>query len=98
MFVIKFSMYLNRSKPPRDVLAEYAKRLEFLKGIISTTKLKDTVEKVVATQMISSVIHSANEPIGPNIMTQIHQKTSSKYSQELRSELFKSSGGYLHKV
>ncbi|XP_033227284.1 vesicle transport protein USE1 isoform X2 [Belonocnema kinseyi] len=71
---------------------EYVKRVEFLKGIIGTSMLKDTVEKVVATQMIPSVMYSTTEPMGPNIMSQIHQKTSSKYNQELRSELFKPPG------
>ncbi|XP_051166919.1 vesicle transport protein USE1 isoform X2 [Leptopilina boulardi] len=85
---------LNNSafKPPKDTVGEYIKRVDFLKGIIGTVKLKDTVEKVVATQMVSSVIHSTDDSHSSNIMTQIHQKTSSKYNKELRSELFKSTG------
>lgn len=80
-------------KLPRDTIGEYIKRVDFLKNIIGTSKLKDAVEKVVATQMVSTAIYSTDEyHHGSNIMTLIHQKTSSKYNQELRSELFKPTG------
>ncbi|XP_043464306.1 vesicle transport protein USE1 [Leptopilina heterotoma] len=79
-------------KLPKDTIGEYVKRVDFLKNIIGTSKLKDAVEKVVATQMVSTGIYSTDEYHGSNIMTQIHQKTSSKYNQELRSELFKPTG------
>lgn len=70
----------------------YIKRIDFLKGLINTTKLVNPVDKVVAVQMLSKN-STFNDSIGPNITTQIHQKTSAKYNKELRADLFHTDKG-----
>lgn len=36
---------------------------------------------------------NVNDTLGPNIATQIHQKTTARYNQELRAELFHTEKG-----
>nr|XP_012144935.1 PREDICTED: vesicle transport protein USE1 [Megachile rotundata] len=76
------------SKPCKDTMMSYVKRIDFLKGLINTTKLTNPVDRVAAVQMLSKNSATFNDTIGPNITTQIHQKTSAKYNLELRAELF----------
>ncbi|XP_043278596.1 vesicle transport protein USE1 [Venturia canescens] len=76
-------------KPSRDTMTEYTRRVEFLKGVIETSKLTNPIERIVAAQMLprnSSMI--STDLNGPSVTSQIHQKTTAKYSRELRSELF----------
>ncbi|KAK0181784.1 hypothetical protein PV327_004034 [Microctonus hyperodae] len=80
------TLQLSNDKPSRDEIAEYMKRIDFLKGIINMEKLNNPIERVVAVQLIPnfSKLINSNEP---NIVTQIHQKTAAKYNRKLRSEL-----------
>lgn len=36
---------------------------------------------------------NVNDTLGPNIAMQIHQKTTARYNQELRAELFRTEKG-----
>ncbi|XP_076164620.1 vesicle transport protein Use1 [Ptiloglossa arizonensis] len=83
------------SKPSKDTLMTYTTRIDFLKGLISTTKLTNPMDKVVAVQMLSKSSTTFTDLLGSNITTQIHQKTSAKYNQELRAELFRTNKGSL---
>ena len=83
------------SKPSKDVMTSYVKRIDFLKGLINTTKLPNPVDRVTAVQMLSKSSATFNDSIGANITTQIHQKTSAKYNRELRAELFHTDKGSL---
>lgn len=74
-------------------MMSYVKRIEFLKGLINTTKLANPVDRVAAVQMLSKNSTTFNDSIGPNITTQIHQKTSAKYNRQLRAELFHTDKG-----
>ncbi|XP_066590122.1 vesicle transport protein USE1 [Prorops nasuta] len=76
------------NKPSKDVMTGYIKRVDFLKGFLSTTKLKNPVEKVIAAQMLSKSFLNSDGSIAPNIATQIHQRTTAKCNKELRDELF----------
>ncbi|KAK0178430.1 hypothetical protein PV328_002379 [Microctonus aethiopoides] len=78
-------LQLSNDKPSKDEMAEYMKRIDFLKGIIDMEKLNNPIERVVAVQLLPNFSKlNSNEP---NIVTQIHQKTVAKYNRELRSEL-----------
>lgn len=79
-------------KPSKDVLTGYVKRIDFLKGIVSTAKLNNPDERITAVQMLSKA-STVNDNLGPNITTQIHQKITAKYNRELRVELFHSEKG-----
>lgn len=83
------------SKPSKDTIVEYTKRVDFLKGVVNTTKLTNAVDRVVAVQMLSKNSATYTDVKSPNITTQIHQKTSAKYSQELRAELLHTDKGIL---
>ncbi|XP_076749476.1 vesicle transport protein Use1 isoform X2 [Xylocopa sonorina] len=83
------------SKPSKDTMVNYIKRIDFLKGLVNTTKLSNPVDRVVAVQMLPKSSTTYNDSIGPNITTQIHQKTTAKYNKELRAELFHSDKGTL---
>ncbi|XP_071556688.1 vesicle transport protein USE1 [Temnothorax nylanderi] len=78
------------SKPPKDTMMGYIKRIDFLKGVINAMKLSNPVERVAAAQLLSKSSASTNNSASTNITTQIHQKTVAKYNRELRAELFHS--------
>ncbi|CAK9814544.1 Vesicle transport protein USE1 [Anthophora quadrimaculata] len=78
----------------KDIMIEYIKRTDFLKGLVNTTKLTNPVDRVVAVQMLPKS-STFNDSMGPNIATQIHQKTSAKYNRELQAELFHTDKGAL---
>ena len=70
--------------------------MEFLKGVLNTKKLANPVERAVAAQMLPANIGTPSESTdGPSITTQIHQKTTAKYGQEMRNELFQGTTGEL---
>lgn len=83
------------NKPSKDTLTSYITRIDFLKGLVNTTKLTNPVDRVVAVQMLSKNSVTFNDSLSPNITTQIHQKTSAKYNRELRAELFHTDKGSL---
>lgn len=83
------------SKPSKDTMIGYIKRIDFLKGLINTTKLTNPVDRVAAVQMLPKSAATFNDSLGPNITTQIHQKTAAKYNRELRAELFHTDKGTL---
>ncbi|XP_076637855.1 vesicle transport protein Use1 [Colletes latitarsis] len=83
------------NKPSKDTLTSYVTRIDFLKGLVNTTKLINPVDRVVAVQMLPKSSTTFNDSLGPNITTQIHQKTSAKYNRELRAELFHTDKGSL---
>lgn len=76
------------SKPSKDVVVGYVKRIDFLKGLVNTAKLSSPVDRIAAVQMLSKNTSLYTDSIGPSITTQIHQKTTAKYNKELRAELF----------
>ncbi|XP_015118057.1 vesicle transport protein USE1 [Diachasma alloeum] len=80
-------------KPPRDIMSEYIKRIDFLKGIVDTAKIPGPIERVVAAQMLPKTSNLLSETTSPSITTQIHQKTTAKYNRDVRAELFNSDGG-----
>ncbi|XP_015584925.1 vesicle transport protein USE1 [Cephus cinctus] len=82
------------NKPSRDTMTEYIRRVDFLKGLVGTAKLSNPVERVTAAQLLSkSPITTTADSTGPNITTQIHQKITAKYNNELRADLFSSDKG-----
>lgn len=72
---------------------DYTKRIDFLKRVIDAGKFSNPIERVVAAQMLPRSSSVLVDSTGPNIVAQIHQKTSAKYNKELRSELFNTDSG-----
>ncbi|XP_049814179.1 vesicle transport protein USE1 isoform X1 [Schistocerca nitens] len=77
------------NKPNKDTMADYVRRVVFLKGIAETNKLNNPVEKVVAAQLLPHGTATASE----TIIKEIHQKTTSKYNKELREQLLQTEKG-----
>ncbi|XP_013789121.1 vesicle transport protein USE1-like [Limulus polyphemus] len=76
---------LNTCQPSKESLAEYTKKVEFLKGVINADKLPSAVEKAMANQLLFSGLSSS-----PNYSRtkEIHLQNQSRYTQEMRKELF----------
>lgn len=72
-------------RPPDDVVADYSRRLAFLKGIVKTLELQSPIQKLEVVQQIS---HGPATMSIDGALQEIHQKTVAKYGMELRSELF----------
>nr|CAD7460962.1 unnamed protein product [Timema tahoe] len=72
------------NKPEKDTMSEYIRRVTFLKRLVETKKLPTAAEKVVAAQLLSHGPTSTSD----TITKEIHQKTTSKYTKELRDQLF----------
>lgn len=81
------------SKPSKDSMMSYTKRIDFLKGVINAMKLSNPIERVAAAQLLSKNSTLVNDSTNTNITTQIHQKTIAKYNRELRGELFHADKG-----
>ncbi|XP_046752465.1 vesicle transport protein USE1 isoform X1 [Diprion similis] len=97
-FILALDDFVNElqtlpNKPSKDTITEYIRRVEFLKGVVGTAKLSNPVERVAAVQMLSKTPVSSTDTVRPNIATQIHQKTTAKYTKELRDELFNNDKG-----
>lgn len=73
------------NKPSKDTLSTYYRRIDFLKGLLDTKKIVSPSEKVVATQLLC--------PVPESIAKEVHQKTATKYTKELRDQLLTSEKG-----
>jgi SNARE protein 1 len=75
------------NQPDRDLLIEYGRRLDLLKGVLQTSKLPSIEEKVVASQLIQPGLSDADGlDVGKSM--EIKQRHRSKYSEDQRRELF----------
>ncbi|XP_054278139.1 vesicle transport protein USE1 [Macrosteles quadrilineatus] len=70
--------------PNKETLSSYVRRLEFLKGLMDTNTITNPIEKVFAAQHLN--------PSPDSVSKETHQKTVTKYTRELRDELFGDSG------
>jgi SNARE protein 1 len=83
------------NQPDRETLAEYGKRVSFIKGIINTSKLPTLTERVLASEHMPSGSSTRLGPlddtdsstsVGQNTMV-IKHRHKAKYTDELRREL-----------
>ncbi|CAM1330634.1 USE1 (predicted), partial [Pycnogonum litorale] len=73
------------SRPDDETLNSYNRKLEFLKGVISSNQLVTPEEKVMANQLLSP---GATTNVENKVTTKILLQTKAKHEQELRDELF----------
>ncbi|XP_072833987.2 vesicle transport protein USE1 isoform X1 [Pogona vitticeps] len=75
------------SKPVPEVLNEYSRKVDFLKGLLEAEKLSTSSEKALANQFLAPGRNptTAKERI-PATKT-VHLKTKARYTGEMRSEL-----------
>nr|XP_033813137.1 vesicle transport protein USE1 [Geotrypetes seraphini] len=75
------------SKPTPELLNEYARKVEFLKGLLETEKLSSPIEKALANQFLAPgrTPTTAKERM-PATKT-VHLQTKARYTDEMRNEL-----------
>ncbi|XP_029470005.1 vesicle transport protein USE1 [Rhinatrema bivittatum] len=75
------------SKPTPELLNEYARKVEFLKGLLETEKLSSPTEKALANQFLAPgrTPTTAKERM-PATKT-VHLQTKARYTGEMRNEL-----------
>lgn len=68
-----------------DVLAEYQKRVGFLKGVVETERLSSTTEKALANQLLVP----SHDAVGKKLTSaeELHMQKTSQYTQQMRHEL-----------
>ncbi|XP_054712765.1 vesicle transport protein USE1-like [Uloborus diversus] len=71
---------MNTCQPSKDSLTEYARRVEFLRGVVEAEKKPNVTEKAMANQLLSpgSFTTTSNK---------IHSQTKAHYLREMREEL-----------
>ncbi|XP_050538888.1 vesicle transport protein USE1 [Daktulosphaira vitifoliae] len=72
---------IKKSNIEKDIINEYTKRMEFLKGFLNTKDIENTEEKLVALEMLEPV--HVNNSRSKNIK----QKFKITYANQLRDEL-----------
>jgi len=84
----------SSSKPSADTMNEYNKKVEFLKGLIETQKMKSPTEKLLASQQLVRPLSQTptqttqtdkGRPI--NRAQELHIRAKSQINKEMRSEL-----------
>ncbi|XP_042272708.1 vesicle transport protein USE1 [Thunnus albacares] len=77
----------SQSKPTQEVLTEYTRKVEFLKGLLEADKLSSPTEKALANQFLAPgrTPTIANERM-PATKT-VHMQTKARCTGEMRDEL-----------
>ncbi|XP_067133069.1 vesicle transport protein USE1 isoform X1 [Centruroides vittatus] len=75
---------INTCQPSVEMLAEYEKKVKFLKGIVEAEKLPTASEKALANQFLSPGLSSSPKH---NKSKELHLQTKARYLQEMREEL-----------
>lgn len=75
------------SKPSSEVLTEYTRKVDFLKGLLEAEKLSSTTEKALANQFLAPgrMPTISNERM-PATKT-VHMQTKARCTREMRDEL-----------
>uniref|UniRef100_A0A3B3DGH0 Vesicle transport protein USE1 n=1 Tax=Oryzias melastigma TaxID=30732 RepID=A0A3B3DGH0_ORYME len=75
------------SKPTPEILTEYIKKVDFLKGLLEAEKLSSPTEKALANQFLAPgrTPTVANERISATKM--VHMQTKARCTGEMRDEL-----------
>ncbi|CAH3192420.1 unnamed protein product [Porites evermanni] len=86
----------SESKPSPDTMTEYNKKVEFLKGLIETQKMKTPTEKLLASrQLVRPLSQTSNAQQTTeadkgrtvNRAQELHIRAKSQINKEMRSEL-----------
>uniref|UniRef100_A0A3P8RPS3 Vesicle transport protein USE1 n=1 Tax=Amphiprion percula TaxID=161767 RepID=A0A3P8RPS3_AMPPE len=77
----------NPSKPTPEVLTEYTRKVDFLKGLLEAEKLSSATEKALANQFLAPgrTPTIANERMPATKM--VHMQTKARCTGEMRDEL-----------
>lgn len=81
------ALKIQASKPASEVISEYSRKVDFLKGMLQAEKLTSSSEKALANQFLAPgrVPTTARERV-PATKT-VHLQSRARYTSEMRSEL-----------
>ncbi|CAO2612444.1 Vesicle transport protein USE1 [Lemmus lemmus] len=81
------ALKIQASKPASEVISEYSRKVDFLKGLLQAEKLTSSSEKALANQFLAPgrVPTTARERV-PATKT-VHLQSRARYTSEMRSEL-----------
>uniref|UniRef100_H0W648 Vesicle transport protein USE1 n=1 Tax=Cavia porcellus TaxID=10141 RepID=H0W648_CAVPO len=81
------ALRVQASRPAAEVLHEYARKVDFLRGLLQAEKLASSSEKALANQFLAPgrVPTTARERV-PTTRT-VHLQTRARYAGEMRQEL-----------
>ncbi|XP_055453308.1 vesicle transport protein USE1 isoform X4 [Psammomys obesus] len=81
------ALKVQASKPASEVISEYSRKVDFLKGMLQAEKLTSSSEKALANQFLAPgrVPTTARERV-PATKT-VHLQSRARYTSEMRSEL-----------
>lgn len=84
----------NPSKPTPEVLTEYTRKVDFLKGLLDAEKLSSPAEKALANQFLAPgrTPTIANERISAT--KTVHMQTKARCTGEMRAELLSMNSTY----
>ncbi|XP_068090237.1 vesicle transport protein USE1 isoform X2 [Hyperolius riggenbachi] len=89
----QFTVYylMNKQKPAPELLIEYSRKVDFLKGLLEAEKLSSPTEKALANQFLAPgrtpTISKERTPVTKTV----HLQTQARYTGEMRSELMQKS-------
>ncbi|XP_053558858.1 vesicle transport protein USE1 isoform X2 [Bombina bombina] len=77
----------DNRKPAPELMIEYSRKVDFLKGLLETEKLSSPTEKALANQFLAPgrtpTISKERTPVTKTV----HLQTQARYTGEMRSEL-----------
>ncbi|XP_038182780.1 vesicle transport protein USE1 isoform X2 [Arvicola amphibius] len=78
---------IQASKPASEVISEYSRKVDFLKGMLQAEKLTSSSEKALANQFLAPgrVPTTARERVSAT--KTVHLQSRARYTSEMRSEL-----------
>uniref|UniRef100_UPI00398F4BBF vesicle transport protein USE1-like isoform X1 n=1 Tax=Pristiophorus japonicus TaxID=55135 RepID=UPI00398F4BBF len=77
----------HMSKPAPEILNEYSRKVEFLKGLLEAEKLPNPTEKALANQFLAPGRTSTTGKERISATKTVHLQTKARYTGEMRSEL-----------
>lgn len=87
----------NAIKPAPEVLNEYSRKVDFLKGLLVAEKLATSSEKALANQFLAPGRNPTTAKERVPATKTVHLKTKARYTGEMRSELLGSEETSLRK-
>nr|XP_006821590.1 PREDICTED: vesicle transport protein USE1-like [Saccoglossus kowalevskii] len=88
--IMKIELERLASKPTPEIMQEYTKKIEFLRGLIATEKLTCASDKAMASQLLTpgKTITLPDTSSASSVTTkELHLQAASRYTNEMRDEL-----------
>ncbi|MEE6507860.1 hypothetical protein FKM82_017162 [Ascaphus truei] len=81
------SIRKDTRKPAPELLIEYSRKVDFLKGLLETEKLSTPTEKALANQFLAPGRTPTMSKERTPVTKTVHLQTQARYTGEMRNEL-----------